>query len=97
MYRTEDEKRTHTKLGEAVLFLLSEKVPVNEAALLLRLQQMLMTEMDAASRKTTFSAIREAEAALNMHKQENGAGRVLNLAGVSECAGAAAPGAAYRH
>ncbi|MGV2880736.1 hypothetical protein [Pantoea vagans] len=95
MYRTEDEKRAHTKLGEAVLFLLREKVPVNEAALLLRLQQMLMTETDAASRKATFSAIREAEAALCMRNKESG--RILNGSEASEFAGASAPGAAYRH
>jgi len=97
MYRTEDEKRAHTKLGEAVLFLLREEVPVNEAMLLRRLQQMLMTEKDAASRKATFSAILEAEAALNMRIQENSASRVLNFADASECAGAPAPGAAFRH
>jgi len=75
MYRTEDEKRADTKLGEAVLFLLREDTPVNEATLLLRLQQMLMTEKDAAGRKATFSAIREAEAALSMRKPENASGR----------------------
>ncbi|MFE0588131.1 hypothetical protein [Pantoea vagans] len=97
MYRTENEKRADAKLGEAVLFLLREKMPVNETALLLRLQQMLMTETDAASRKATFSAIREAEAALNMRKQESAASRVLNGADAPECAGASAPVAAYRH
>lgn len=78
MYRTEDEKQADTKLGEAVLFLLREGAPVNESALLLRLQQMLMTEKDAASRKATFSAIREAEAALSMRKQQSAAGRVTD-------------------
>lgn len=38
MYRTEDEKRADTKLGEAVFFLLREDTPVNKATLLLRLQ-----------------------------------------------------------
>jgi len=70
MYRTEDEKWADTKLGEAVLFLLREGAPVNEAMLLLRLQQMLMTENDAASRKATFSTIRQAEAASSMRKQK---------------------------
>ncbi|MBK5017955.1 hypothetical protein [Pantoea sp. S62] len=95
MYRTEDEKRADEKLGEAVLFLLREEMPVNEAALLRRLQQMLMTETDAASRKATFSAIREAEAALCMRNKKNG--RVLKGSDASEFAGASAPGAAYRH
>ncbi|WP_168355736.1 hypothetical protein [Pantoea agglomerans] len=58
---------------------------------------MLMTETDAASRKATFSAIREAEAALNMRKQESAAGRVLNRADAPECTGASAPVAAYKH
>ncbi|WP_052118530.1 hypothetical protein [Erwinia oleae] len=88
MYRTEDEKRADTKLGEAVLFLLREGAPVNESALLLRLQQMLMTEKDAAGRKATFSAIREAEAALGMRKQENAAGRVADRADASAPSGA---------
>jgi len=91
MYRTEDEKRADEKLGEAVLFLLREEVPVNEAMLLCRLQQMLMTETDAASRKATFSAIREVEAALCMREKENAAGRVLNRADAPEFAGV------YRH
>lgn len=49
MYRTEDEKRADTKLGEAVLFLLRKEAPVNEIMLLLRLQQMLMTEKENAA------------------------------------------------
>lgn len=89
MYRTEDEKRADEKLGEAVLFLLSEEMPVNEAALLCRLQEMLMTEKDAAGRKATFSAIRKAEAALCMQEKENG--RVMNGSDAPECA------SAYRH
>jgi hypothetical protein len=89
MYRAEDEKRADEKLGEAVVFLLSEEMAINEAALLLRLQQMLMTEKNAASRKATFSAIRKAEAALCTREKENG--RVLNSSGASGFAGA------YRH
>lgn len=83
MYRTEDEKRADTKLGEAVLFLLREGAPVNESALLLRLQQMLIMEKDAAGRKAIFSAIRETEAA---------AGRVPDRADDS-----ARPGAVIKH
>lgn len=97
MYRTEDEKRADTKIGEAVLFLLREKAPVNEITLLLRLQQMLMTEKDAGCRKATFSAIREAEAALRRQKQDSANGRVLNRADDPEGADGAVPGAALRH
>lgn len=97
MYRTEDEKRADTKLGEAVLFLLRKEAPVNEIMLLLRLQQMLMTEKDAASRKATFSAIREAEAALSMREKENAAGRVPDRTDDSGRAGTAAPGDAVKH
>ncbi|WP_181405386.1 hypothetical protein [Pantoea anthophila] len=49
---------------------------------------MLMTEKDAAGRKATFSAIREAEAALSLRKQENAAGRVTDRADVSARSGA---------
>lgn len=97
MYRTEDEKRADTKIGEAVLFLLREEAPVNEITLLLRLQQMLMTEKDAGCRKATFSAIREAEAALRRQKQDSANGRVLNRADNPERADAAVPDAALRH
>ncbi|MEN4704558.1 hypothetical protein [Pantoea agglomerans] len=97
MYRTEDEKRADTKLGEAVLFLLREGATVNEATLLLRLQQMLMTEKDAGCRRATFSAIRDAEAAFIRQKQDSAAGRILNRSDDPEQAVAAVPGAAFRH
>ena len=68
MYRTEEERRADTKLGDAALSLLKEHVPVNETRLLVRLQQMLMTESDETARAAIYAAIQQVRAALRMQK-----------------------------
>lgn len=81
MYRTQDEKRADTKLGEATYSLLREGTQVSEATLLLRLQQMVMSETDNADSVATCTAIREVTAALCMQGSAGSAdcvpGRVI--------------------
>lgn len=97
MYRSEDEQQVDTKFGEAVLSLISEGVPVNETTLIQKLQQMLIKENDAAGREATFCAIREAEVALSMQKQQMTTGGVLSSGNISAPADATQSGTGFKH
>lgn len=87
MYRKVDEKRADTKLGDAVLSLLKEDAPVNEAMLLVRLQKILVTESDEAYKAATYSAIHKVRAALRMQKSAGTADCVPGPAELSVLAG----------
>lgn len=97
MYRTEDEKRADTKLGEATYSLLTEGAEVSEATLLLRLQQMAMSETDNADRVATCTAIREVTTALCMQVSAGSAGYVPACAELSVLAGLTSQGTKFIH
>lgn len=97
MYRTDDEKRADTKLGEATYSLLTEGAEVSEAMLLLRLQQMAMSETDNADSSATSSAIREVTAALCTQENAGSAGYVPARAELSVLTGLTPQGTKFMH
>ncbi|AIR87698.1 hypothetical protein [Pantoea rwandensis] len=53
----DDDGLTDIIIGEAVMIILEEKIPITRTALLLQLERILMTENDAKRKQATFSAI----------------------------------------
>ncbi|MGC1009655.1 hypothetical protein [Pantoea agglomerans] len=97
MYRTEDEKWADIKLGEATLSLLTEGAEVSEATLLLRLQQMAMSETNNTDRAATYAAIREVAAALCTQASAGSAGYASACAELSGLAGLTPHGTKFLH
>ncbi len=63
MNKADDNEWVDIVIGEAVMALFAEDLPVSYAALLSKLQEMLATEKSAAKTRSLFFAIREIQGA----------------------------------
>ena len=63
MNKADDSEWVDIVIGEAVMALFSEELPVSYDALLSKLQEMLAAEKSAAKTRSLFFAIREIQGA----------------------------------
>lgn len=72
MYTNEDERLSDIIMGEAVMELLDERASITHAILLLKLQTLLATSEEIWKEAAIRSAIRNLQAAVLMHEQDDG-------------------------